>query len=239
MVKPEPQPEPEPEPSRTVLVVAEAYVAMRWPRAAPKTRDGITDSLATVLPVLTNDLPDRPAKEELRSALRKYLLLPADKRLEPTPEIVKAAQWLESASMPITDLNEAKVIRPALDALTMNMDGTGASANTVSRKRAVFHNFLEYLAERPRPTARCDVRVHVLRGHAPRRGGGAQEGGLLPTGDRLGLDHACKVPPEVNIRWTDSGETHGERGLKHRAADDVRVVPIPPVLAKIRQEDHP
>jgi hypothetical protein len=83
----------------------------------------------------------------LRSALRKYALLPADKRSEPGPETAKAVRWLESACLSVDDLKEAKVVRPALDALTVNLDGTAAGANTVSRKRAVLHHFLEYAVE--------------------------------------------------------------------------------------------
>ncbi|MFF4197474.1 hypothetical protein [Nonomuraea sp. NPDC001831] len=39
--------------------------------------------------------------------------------------------------------------------------------------------------------------------------------------------------PEVNTRWTDTGNAHEERGLKHRGRQDVRPVPIPPELVKI------
>ncbi|MFD8560158.1 hypothetical protein ACFV1N_23010 [Streptosporangium canum] len=42
--------------------------------------------------------------------------------------------------------------------------------------------------------------------------------------------------PEVNTRWTDSGDGHETRGLKHRAQEDTRPVPIPPVLVKILRE---
>ncbi|MEV0830848.1 hypothetical protein [Nonomuraea rubra] len=38
--------------------------------------------------------------------------------------------------------------------------------------------------------------------------------------------------PEVNRQWTDTGDTHEERGLKHRGRDDVRPVLIPPTLVK-------
>ena len=41
--------------------------------------------------------------------------------------------------------------------------------------------------------------------------------------------------PEVNTRWTDSGSAHEQRQLKHRARQDVRVVPIPPKLVAILQ----
>lgn len=39
--------------------------------------------------------------------------------------------------------------------------------------------------------------------------------------------------PAAGKRWTDSGEVHDRRGLKHRGAKDVRPVPIPPVLVRI------
>lgn len=41
--------------------------------------------------------------------------------------------------------------------------------------------------------------------------------------------------------WTDSGEAHDVRGLKHRAADDMRPVPIPPELVRLLRQhlaDH-
>jgi integrase len=39
--------------------------------------------------------------------------------------------------------------------------------------------------------------------------------------------------PAAGKRWTDSGEVHDRRGLKHRGVKDVRIVPIPPVLVDI------
>jgi integrase len=39
--------------------------------------------------------------------------------------------------------------------------------------------------------------------------------------------------PTAGSRWTDSGEVHDRRGLKRRAARDVRIVPIPPALVEI------
>ncbi|WP_312865886.1 tyrosine-type recombinase/integrase [Saccharothrix violaceirubra] len=43
--------------------------------------------------------------------------------------------------------------------------------------------------------------------------------------------------PAAGKRWTDSGEVHDRRGLKHRGRKDVRPVPIPPVLVRILR-DH-
>jgi integrase len=42
--------------------------------------------------------------------------------------------------------------------------------------------------------------------------------------------------PQSNRRWTDSGEAFDDRGLKHRAEEDTRPVPIPPELVTILRE---
>lgn len=52
-----------------------------------------------------------------------------------------------------------------------------------------------------------------------------------------GLITLERARPQANKRWTNSGESHDERGLKHRAKDDTREIPIPPVLVAILR-DH-
>jgi integrase len=42
--------------------------------------------------------------------------------------------------------------------------------------------------------------------------------------------------PLAGKLWTDSGEVHDDRGLKHRAADETREVPVPPELVSILRE---
>jgi integrase len=42
--------------------------------------------------------------------------------------------------------------------------------------------------------------------------------------------------PAAGKRFTDSGEFHDRRGLKHRAPQERRSVPIPPVLVRILRE---
>ncbi|MER6652511.1 site-specific integrase [Streptomyces sp. NPDC000971] len=39
--------------------------------------------------------------------------------------------------------------------------------------------------------------------------------------------------PEVGGGWTDSGKSHDERGLKHRARKAVRAVPVPPIYVRM------
>lgn len=69
----------------------------------------------------------------------------------------------------------------------------------------------------------------------------------LRPGEAMGLrEQDCELPemgwgvltleksrPHSAKRWTDSGETTDERGLKHRGEDEPRRVPIPPELVAI------
>lgn len=45
--------------------------------------------------------------------------------------------------------------------------------------------------------------------------------------------YVARTTPEVGKRYTDSGELHDEKGLKHRPDDEVRPVPVPPELVLI------
>ncbi|WP_433367509.1 hypothetical protein [Streptosporangium sp. CA-115845] len=45
-----------------------------------------------------------------------------------------------------------------------------------------------------------------------------------------------RARPQANKRWTNSGETHESRSLKHRAKKETREIPIPPVLVAILRE---
>jgi integrase len=45
-----------------------------------------------------------------------------------------------------------------------------------------------------------------------------------------------RARPQATKRWTNSGETHESRSLKHRAHKETREIPIPPVLVAILRE---
>ena len=83
----------------------------------------------------------------------------------------------------MTELSDAAVIRPALDALAVQLDGQLTAATTTRRKRAVFYNVLQYAVElglldtnpvdkvrvrsvRQKVTAEVDRRVVVNPGQA-------------------------------------------------------------------------
>ncbi|WP_174552413.1 tyrosine-type recombinase/integrase [Microtetraspora niveoalba] len=269
--------------ARTVFDFVRAYIEMKWPHAAAKTRDSVSDALATALPALVKDRPGRPDAESLRTALRKYALLPEGKRPDAPPAMARAIRWLEGASLDLADLGETKTVRLALDALALRLDGKAAAANTVRRKRAVLHAVLEYAVELeelsanplhrikwkpPKTTETVDPRVVVNPRQAEElltaatyvggRGRGRRLMALfacmyyaaLRPGEAVALrKDDCHLPasgwgrllvdvsrPEVNTQWTDTGDAHEERGLKHRGRDDVRPVPIPPSLVKILRQ---
>ncbi|MCW2877441.1 MAG: hypothetical protein JWQ95_1541 [Sphaerisporangium sp.] len=269
--------------ARTWYAFAVAYVEARWPHSAAKTREGMTDALSNVTPVLTTDRPGRPDGENLRRALREFAFVPAERRPNPSPEIAGALRWLEAASLPLSALEDVQHTRAALEALALLLDGKAAAASTYRRKRAVFHHALDYAVEleelsanpldrvklrRTKSTGEIDRRVVVNPAQARElltavtycgrtRGPMLAAmfacmyfGGLRPA-EAVGLRKKdCHLPatgwglltlektmPQSNKRFTDSGETHDDRGLKHRDEKVTRPVPIPPELVALLR-DH-
>lgn len=60
---------------------------------------------------------------------------------------MRAHRWFAANTRPVRDLADSAVLRPALDALALRLDGKPAAASTVSRKRAIFYNSVEYAVE--------------------------------------------------------------------------------------------
>jgi uncharacterized protein (DUF2267 family) len=114
--------------AQTWLAFAQAYVDVKWPRAAAKTRDSLTDALATVSAALV-DAPPADARL-VRTALRQYLLPPGGRDLPLSEEMDRTVRWLQRHSLPVTELASPRVLRVALDALTVTLDGGLARRRT-------------------------------------------------------------------------------------------------------------
>lgn len=190
--------------SRTWLDHAMAYVEMKWPRASAKHRTSIAESLAVVTPVLVGSDRGMPTKAVIRKALYGWAFDMGARKQEPDKEGAAAIAWLRKASLRVTDLDEPAVIRKALDALALKLDGKPAAASTVRRKRATFYNCLRYAVElrllpanpidviqwkAPEQEEQVDPRVVVNAAQAKRvitavRGAG-------PTGERLETFFGC------------------------------------------------
>jgi integrase len=126
---------------------AVAYAQMKWPHLAPHSRASLADALATVTPLLTRDTGRRPPAGRLRAALYRYAFNPQRRPSLTDPGTAHALAWLERASLPVSQLSDPRVIRAALDGLCTRLDGSPAAANTITRKRAVFHGALGYAVE--------------------------------------------------------------------------------------------
>jgi hypothetical protein len=114
-----------------------SYVDKRWPSAAAKTRKSMLEALATVTAALVFDGPGRPEFAEIYRVLLRYSL-PPTARGEPKP--LRAAQvirWVESASVPMSALEDEGTVEEALSAITLRLDGHVAAATVARRKRAV------------------------------------------------------------------------------------------------------
>ena len=137
---------PEP-PAVTWYQQATAYAMMKWPSLAAHSRASLADALATVTPALTRpDSRRRPDPRELRTALYRHAFNPA-RPAEPGSTAAQILDWAQHASLPVGRLSEPAVLRAALEALTLRLDGSRAAANTIIRKRVVLHGALGYAAE--------------------------------------------------------------------------------------------
>jgi integrase len=126
---------------------AVAYAEMKWPHLAPHSRASLADALATVTPLLTRETGRRPPAQTLRAALYGHAFNPPLRSRAPDPGTASALAWLERASLPVSWLSDPHIVRAALDGLCTRLDGSPAAANTITRKRAVFHGALGYAVE--------------------------------------------------------------------------------------------
>ena len=126
---------------------AKAFVAEKWPHISPRHRMGIAEALTTVTVALTATTDGAPPPEDLRRALFRYAFNARAQLQEVPGEHFLALQWIERTSLPLSALGDASVLRQALSAMTVTLDGRAAAPSTVARKRAVFHNALEYAVE--------------------------------------------------------------------------------------------
>jgi hypothetical protein len=85
---------------RSWLAFCLAYVDMKWPSAASKSRDAMTDALATIIPAATGEpAPDGIDPGTLREALRHFALAPASRtRDRPRPSRRRCAGWTKPRS---------------------------------------------------------------------------------------------------------------------------------------------
>ncbi|WP_427888614.1 tyrosine-type recombinase/integrase [Kribbella sp. GL6] len=137
---------------RTWYEHATEFVDVKWPHASPRHRKNIAEALTTVTVAL---LPKRSAEEmqRIRSVLRNWSFNKAARGGEsatvatPPEKDAGLLRWIAENSPDLSKLREAPMMRRALDALAVKLDGKAAAAATVSRKRSAFYSAMEYAVE--------------------------------------------------------------------------------------------
>lgn len=117
------------------LTFCAGYVAARWDSAAAKTRDHITDSLATATLAMTDTAAARPAGGDLRRAFL-WAVLPANKAAEPPADLQPVLRWLGEHCLPVRALADPAVARRVLYQLTLTLDGKPAAGDTLAAPSA-------------------------------------------------------------------------------------------------------
>ncbi|SES38126.1 hypothetical protein SAMN05216188_1486 [Lentzea xinjiangensis] len=125
------------------------YVDSKWPRAAATSRRSIAEAMMTVTCAMVSNKRGKPDDKLLRSALFNWAFNTEHRDNPARPEKVTAAlRWIASNTRNVSTLTQPAVLRPVMDALAQKVDGKGeVAATVVNRKRAVFHNALEYAIE--------------------------------------------------------------------------------------------
>ncbi|MFC9673878.1 tyrosine-type recombinase/integrase [Streptomyces sp. NPDC056949] len=262
------------------------YLAMKWPHAAPNTRDGINESLTSVTLAMLDDRPGRPADDVLRKSLRNWaFVLPGPQDREVPTDVANTLHWVAKSSRTLAYLADPVNAREVLDSFKIRLDGKAAAAETVRRKRRTFVNAMHYAVDlgefrenplsavrwqKPKVSSEVDPRVvanpqqarsllHAVSyvggynrargrrlvglfacmyfaGLRPAEAVGLAEPDLTLPEQGWGTVVLHRTRPSVGKQWTDSGESHDDRGLKNRPAEDVRRVPIPPRLVSVLRE---
>ena len=129
-----------------------AYVDMKWPRAAGNTRRSIAETVATVTPALVVERRGMPDRARIRRAMYEWVCVKRKRDAnDPPADLVPVIAWLQQNTVSLADLQDdltgPDLVRGALDALSLKLDGTQAATNTITRKRAVLYNMLAYAVE--------------------------------------------------------------------------------------------
>ncbi|HZU56088.1 MAG TPA: tyrosine-type recombinase/integrase [Actinocrinis sp.] len=124
-----------------------AYIAMKWPTASAKNRSSLVDALSTVMPALLAEDANRPDAKTIHNALYYWAFMPNKPEADWPKDVAEILRWVAKTSLSVPSLTETRVIRQALNALSLKQDGKAAAANTVRRKRSVFYNALGYAVE--------------------------------------------------------------------------------------------
>jgi integrase len=130
--------------SRTLLQVAQRFIAAEWPDASPNTRCRQVDTLGVAVGVFLRNDRGSPPLREIRRALTGYLLQPNRDQVEVTARTVEVAEWIVERSRPVSDLADQEECAGLLRGLTTNLNGRQAAPLTVRTRRGALFHLLQF-----------------------------------------------------------------------------------------------
>jgi len=110
------------------------------------------ETLTAVTPVLVRTDHGMPDFTVLRTTLRRWAFNPPHRDDDMPADIRAALSWIKRVSLPLTALQDDKIVRQVLDMLALKLDGTAASPDYLGRRRRVLYNILKYAVREGRLT---------------------------------------------------------------------------------------
>lgn len=225
--------------SRTWYDFARAYVAMKWPHAAPNSRDGLNETMTLVTTQLLGDRPGRPADYVLRRALRGWaFVVQASDQETPPVDIANVLRWVAKASLPLATLKgapgepgHAREVEAA--EVTKEVDRRVVVNPRQARELLAA---VSYVGDYHRARGRRLVALFACMyfgGIRPAEAVALRRPDCVLPETGWGSLILEKTRPTVGKRWTGTGEVHDSRGLNNRPANETRIVPIPPRLVRM------
>ncbi len=146
------------------------FVDVKWAHASARHRQGIAEALTTVTTALVSSDKCAPSSRALRAALQGWAFNAGargtSEKTAPLPdEFAAAIGWIRRHSIPLTDLEEPAVIRRAVDACGLRLDGGLASPSTAARKRSALFSAVEFAVEQRRLDANPMEKLRTRRTH--------------------------------------------------------------------------
>lgn len=133
--------------ARSLLQLAQEFIAHEWPDAAPNTRKRYVDTLAIPVAAFVSKDRNTPDARVLRRVLTTHLLMPAELRKGPlSSEEQAAVRWCEAVSRPVRELDKIETAT-LLRSLSRNLDGKPAAAWTTRTRRGVLHHLLSFAVD--------------------------------------------------------------------------------------------
>ncbi|MEU4686472.1 tyrosine-type recombinase/integrase [Streptomyces xinghaiensis] len=182
-----------------------------------------TSQVHALVDAVSRKLDGKPAASQTyrrrRAVVFNCLGYAVELGILPSHPLSKVRRKRQSGHRPVQEVDRRVVVNPRqARELLAAVTYVGGWDRASGRRLRAFYGCLYYAAMRPGEAL-------GLRGSDC----------TLP-GKGWGRIELAETRPTAGKAWTDSGEAHDRRGLKQRAAGEVRLVPIPPPLVRLLRE---